>query len=333
MDRRHVAALLAGSALLATACAPAPSPLGTVTAVTSSANSTPSAAPGSSARPTATPVVTMAPPPRELTTVEPVKGTTLPIAGRDGAPGLVACDRIPPNTLEAILAVPTGAENREGDEYDVLRMTIAQYGDDPEFNFRGDTFREFRPDDASVEFLGSKGHPEGPFSSISVAKTDGLWGWAGMDGGCKLTGVPGSDWGWVNWTLDPAFADPTPKTRTLHLLATDYKCVGERPAPRPALAGLGVPVPACRDSPVVRTAPLWRRSVHEPEADQGHGASARATGEAGADRQQPLPVPWLRRLARPVASSGQRKDARPWEGRRASRVVCAGSPGRSPVTR
>jgi hypothetical protein len=169
----------------------------------------------------------MAPPPRELTTVEPVKGTTLPIAGRDGAPGLVACDRIPPNTLEAILAVPTGAENREGDEYDVLRMTIAQYGDDPEFNFRGDTFREFRPDDASVEFLGSKGHPEGPFSSISVAKTDGLWGWAGMDGGCKLTGVPGSDWGWVNWTLDPAFADPTPKTRTLHLLATDYECVGD----------------------------------------------------------------------------------------------------------
>ena len=33
--------------------------------------------------------------------------------------------------------------------------------------------------------------------------------------------------GAVNWTLDPDFDPPTAKTRTLHLLATDYECVGE----------------------------------------------------------------------------------------------------------
>ena len=168
----------------------------------------------------------MAPPPPELVTVEPVDGTTLPIAGRDGAPGLVACGILRPTTLEAIHAAPTGAETRQGEEYDVLRQTIAQYGDDSEFAFLGQTFREFRIDATNVVFLGSNDEPEGPYSHIDVELQDGKWDWAGMSGGCKLTGEPGSDWGWVNWTLDPAFDDPTRKTRTLHLLATDYECVG-----------------------------------------------------------------------------------------------------------
>jgi hypothetical protein len=33
--------------------------------------------------------------------------------------------------------------------------------------------------------------------------------------------------GRVNWTLDPDLDAPTPKTRTLHLLATAYECVGD----------------------------------------------------------------------------------------------------------
>lgn len=166
----------------------------------------------------------MAPPPPGLAEIAAVKGTALPLAGRDGAPGLVACGRLRPTTFEAINAVPTGAETREGPEYDILRATIARYGDDPEFGFRGDTFREFRLDATTVEFLGSKGYPEGPFSSISVAFTDGTWRWAGMDGGCTMYGQPGEGWGAVNWTLDPAFDAPTRKTRTLHLLATEYEC-------------------------------------------------------------------------------------------------------------
>ena len=171
----------------------------------------------------------MAPPPPGLATVAPVAGTVLPIAARNGAPGLVACGNLRPTTLEALLAVPTGAEERQGTEYDVLRSTIEQHGDDSEFRFRGDTFREFRLDATTVEFLGSKGLPEGPFSSITVAAPAGHWQVTGMDGGCVLTGQPGPGWGWVNWTLDPAYERPTAKTRTLHLLATDYECAGRTP--------------------------------------------------------------------------------------------------------
>ena len=50
-----------------------------------------------------------------------------------------------------------------------------------------------------------------------------------MDGGCILTGQPGPEWGWVNWTLDRAYDLPSAKTRTLHLLATDYECAGDAP--------------------------------------------------------------------------------------------------------
>lgn len=180
-----------------------------------------------SASPAPTLVPTMAPPPPELVTVEPVEGTTLPIAARDGAPGLVACGSLRPTTLEAILAAPNGAETRIGPEYDILRETIERYGDDSEFGFAGQTFREFRLDATNIEFLGSNDEPEGPYSSIDVELSGGDWGWSGMTGGCKLTGVPGPEWGAVNWTLDPDFDPPTAKTRTLHLLATDYECVGK----------------------------------------------------------------------------------------------------------
>ena len=230
MDRRSIVTLLAAAALLAGACSGDMGPSTSLeAAATTTGVSSASAVPSATDAFVPTPVVTMAPPPPELQTVAPVDGTDLPIAARDGAPGLVACGRIRPTTFSALLAVPAGAETREGEEYDVLRSTIAQYGDDTEFGFRGDTFREFRLDATTVEFLGSKGHPEGPFSSISVAFSDGHWRWAGMDGGCVMRGQPGPGWGLVNWTLNAAFDPPTAKTRTLHLLATEYECAGDAP--------------------------------------------------------------------------------------------------------
>jgi hypothetical protein len=186
-----------------------------------------SSPPMSPVRPAPTPVATMASPPPALATVEPVEGTTLPLAGRDGAPGLVLCGALRPTTLEAIHAAPAGAEARIGPEYDILRATIERYGDDPEFGFLGQTFREFRLDATNVTFLGSNDEPEGPYSSIDVAFSDGAWRWSGMTGGCKLTGVPGPEWGSVNWTLDTDFDPPTEDSRTLHLLATDSECVGD----------------------------------------------------------------------------------------------------------
>jgi hypothetical protein len=227
LKERRLAATLAMVALLVVGCTPTIVPTVSLQAE-ATPTGRPTASPAPSPTPTAaaTPVQTMASPPPDLTVVEPVDGTNLPLAARDGAPGLVSCGQLRPTTLEALVAVPTGAETGVGAEYDVLRSTIATYGDDPEFAFRGQTFREFRLDATNVTFLGGMGDPEGPFSTIDVRLSDGQWRWAGMTGGCKLTGAPGPGWGAVNWTVDPAFADPTPKTRTLHLLATDYECVG-----------------------------------------------------------------------------------------------------------
>ena len=154
MDRRSIVTLLAAAALLAGACSGDMGPSTSLeAAATTTGVSSASAVPSATDAFAPTPVVTMAPPPPELRTVAPVEGTDLPIAARDGAPGLVACGRIRPTTFEALLAVPAGAETRAGEEYDVLRSTIAQYADDAEFGFRGDTFREFRLYATTVEFL------------------------------------------------------------------------------------------------------------------------------------------------------------------------------------
>ena len=228
MEGRQLAAGMVMLGLLVAGCAPDVAPTRSPQAVVSPpGRPSASPAPASTAPAAPTPFRTMAPPPAELASVAPVAGTDLPLAARDGAPGLVSCGELPPTTLEALLAVPTGAETGVGQAYDVLRATIARYGDDPEFMFRGQTFREYRLDATNVMFLGGRGDPEGPFSSISVALSDGHWRWAGMDGGCRLTGEPGPDWGLVNWTVDPGFDDLTPTTRTLHLLATDFECVGD----------------------------------------------------------------------------------------------------------
>jgi hypothetical protein len=45
----------------------------------------------------------------------------------------------------------------------------------------------------------------------------------------QVTGQPGPEWGSVNWTVDPAYEQPAAKTRTLHLLATEYECAGDTP--------------------------------------------------------------------------------------------------------
>lgn len=163
--------------------------------------------------------------PDGLPTLEPVAGTDLPLAGRDRAPGPVGCGSVGPTTYEALTAGPVGAERLAGPEYDVLRQTIAQYGNDQEFaSLKVATFREFRLDDDRVEFLGDVGRPEGAFATVSVAFDGAEWRWAGMDGGCAVTGEPGAGWGTVNWTLDSAFDPPNADTRDLHLLATEAAC-------------------------------------------------------------------------------------------------------------
>jgi hypothetical protein len=179
---------------------------------------------------TASPPATVAALPTAIASLSPVDGTDLPLAGRDGAPGMVSCGRVGPTPIEALTAGPAGAEDLDGPEYDVLRATIERYGDDPEFTgLKRATFREFRVEDGLVEFLGDIGRPEGTFPTVTAAFDGTRWSWAGMDGACLVRGEPGDGWGSVNWTLDPTFADPNAKTRTLRLLATEAECTALAP--------------------------------------------------------------------------------------------------------
>jgi hypothetical protein len=172
--------------------------------------------------PSATPSPT--PPPPGLVDLDPVDGTVLPIAGRNGAPGAISCNGLGRFTYDWLLAQPTGAEKLSGPEFDVLRDTIQRYGNDSEFGFDGLTFREGHRDAAKVVFLGDRGGPEGPFAHIDVAFDGATWKWAGMSGGCRLVGEPGDGWGSANWVLDPKFDGPTSKTRKLHLLVSEADC-------------------------------------------------------------------------------------------------------------
>jgi hypothetical protein len=209
--------------VLVGACGPAPvvpsvSP-STATPTTATPTSTPSDEPVES------PSASLAP----VAEILPVEGTALPIAARDGAPGLISCGGIGPFAIERLRG-PGGAEDFVGPEYDVLRDTIARYEDDPEFaTFKDATFTVVLRDSTKVEFLGKIGQPESVYASIS-ASFDGVeWSWAGMDGACIPVGAPGPGWYDVIWTANPAFAKPTPRTRRLHLLVSEIECSADVP--------------------------------------------------------------------------------------------------------
>lgn len=160
----------------------------------------------------------------------PVEGVVLPIAARDGAPGLVACG-FGPFAFEE-LGGPWGAETLVGPEYDVLRQTIAQYGKrgDPEFESLGRaTFTVAYRDGTTVGFLGNVGRPEGWFASVTAGFDGAEWRWAGMDGACLMTGAPGKGWDGALWDVDPSFRQPTAKTRKLHLLVREIYCAANVP--------------------------------------------------------------------------------------------------------
>ncbi len=169
----------------------------------------------------ATPLSTASPPvPADLV---PVKGTVLPIAGRDGAPGAISCSGLGRFTF-ATIPTPMGAENLPGPEFDVLRATIARYGDDPEFaSLKKATFGEVHRDQSSVVFLGDVGNHEGPFAIVQASFDGASWKWAGM-GDCRLVGEPGDGWGAANWVIDPAFQAPTANSRKLHLRVSEADC-------------------------------------------------------------------------------------------------------------
>ncbi len=213
MRHRVIATPVLVLALTVAACSPAGR--STAPSASNAVASTPSERPTQIAT---APLATSTPASTTTADLLPVEGTDLPLAGRDGAPGPVSCGGVGPTTLEALTEGPVGAERLHGPEYDVLRETIARYGDDPEFApLKTATFREFRPSDGRVVFLGDSGSEEGTFPTVTAIFDDTRWGWAGMDGACQATGEPGVGWGAVNWVVDPGFDRPSADTVTLHL--------------------------------------------------------------------------------------------------------------------
>jgi hypothetical protein len=220
MDRPTLRTFSAAVLLLVAACV-APTP--------------PSASPSTSLVPTPLAPTTL---PTELSTTSPlptevvpveilrVDGTVLPIASRDGAPGLISCSGLGPFRFE-VLRGPFGAERLVGPEYDVLRETIAKYRDDPEFGFARVTFTVAYRDDSTVVFIGGVGLPEAYYANVIVERDAAGWRWGGMGGGCLLIGAPGRGWDEVLWDLDPSFKEPTASTRNVHLLVRELECAAD----------------------------------------------------------------------------------------------------------
>lgn len=184
-----------------------------------------------SAPPTNAPTPTIEPTPAPVATMKPASDDVLPLAGRDGLPGSLYCGPYMPFPFEALEA-PTGAEDRVGPEFDVLRSTA---GTDPEpgGDFGPDpTFREVARDATAVVFL-----HELPADTIQdfrylyiLVGRDGLdWRWAGS-GDCTPRAVPPPGYGQATWTLDPDFPGPGRDTRTLHILVQELACSSGRSA-------------------------------------------------------------------------------------------------------
>lgn len=191
--------------------------------------------------PTSTPTPTLRPFPVErpeptAPVVEPAPDDVLALAGRGDVPGLLYCGFGLAFSVDAI-ENPTGAEDRQGPEYDALRDLLERYvtlgtpelGADP-------TAREVAHDDTGVMFLvdhAGSGRGGGfPFVPIAVDLVSGRWeGYHGVD--CQPRAVLPPGYERATWTIDPAHATPTGDTRALHLLVQEHVCAsGQDPSGR-----------------------------------------------------------------------------------------------------
>jgi hypothetical protein len=231
MSRSRLGAVLAAALFLVAACAAAPAvPSASPAPPPTSTALTPTPAPTALATvtPTIEPTASPAPTAVALAKIQPVVGTVLPIAARDGAPGLVSCSGLGPFPFQ-VLSGPFGAERLAGPEYDVLRQTIARYGDDPEFGFDHATFTVAFRDDTTVVFIGDIRRPEAFYADVEVKRGAAGWAWAGMGGGCVVLGAPGAGWDEAMWRLDPSFKKPTTTSQKVHLLVHEVKCAAGVP--------------------------------------------------------------------------------------------------------
>lgn len=181
--------------------------------------------------PAVEPTPEVKPTPWPLDTMAPAADDILPLAGRAGLPGHLQCGF--PFGFEGLTA-PTGAEDRVGPEFEVLRESVALDGG----NFWGEagpdpTFWEAGRDASRVLFLyervGARQLDGGPYLYIEVARDEHGWHWSGS-GDCQPRALSPAGYGQATWALDPDFRAPTADTRTLHLLVQELACSGGRDA-------------------------------------------------------------------------------------------------------
>ena len=190
-----------------------------------------SAVPGVSANPSTGPTPEVEPTPWPEGSMAPAVNDVLPLAGRDGSPGSLYCGPYMPFGFEALDA-PTGAEDRVGPEFDVLRSSAAS-DPDPGGDFGPDpTFREVARDANAVLFL-----YEQPPDTIEdfrylykLIERDGIEWHLTNSGDCTPRAVPPPGYGPATWTLDPASRAPDRDTRTLHILVQELACSSGRSA-------------------------------------------------------------------------------------------------------
>ena len=160
----------------------------------------------------------------------PAADDVLPLAGRAGLPGTLECGGMPFgfDALEA----PTGAEDRIGPEFDLLR-SLAGSDPDPGGDYGPDpTFREVARAANAVLFLHQQpaDTPEDfRYLYIRLEREGDDWRWAGS-GDCTPRAVAPPGYGQATWTLDPSFRAPDRDTRTLHILVQELACSSGRSA-------------------------------------------------------------------------------------------------------
>jgi hypothetical protein len=130
------------------------------------------------------------------------------------------------------LDAATGAQDRAGPEFDALRQFLRDErhllgpdpGADPEV-------REVARYDGRVAFLMERADPGpwsgdgGPFLYVYFNRLGATWRWAGS-GDCQPRAWGPAGYMGAQWALDPAFAQPKPSTRVLHILVSEQQCAG-----------------------------------------------------------------------------------------------------------
>ena len=167
MDRRRIVTLLAAAALLAGACSAdvgaVDEPRGRRARRQVLGRARRQFRPDRGVRPTTHRRHHRRPPPPEYlqTVARRSSWHRSPDRGRDGAPGLSGSDGRPaqrPSYGAAGSVAPDPApKHARARRYDVLRSTIATVTGRHGVRVPGDTFREFRLDATTADFLGSKG--------------------------------------------------------------------------------------------------------------------------------------------------------------------------------